>query len=891
MEDYWNDLSRAFLHDPPDKAADIKGHEGRAARYAAAALRLQVSEADLKQHADAVAAAMERLPMPTAGGGDRAVGPKEDGTLEIRHPLSAEKNLLQGVGIEELLVLKGIQELVDGNDLAPNARFLALWRLLPERLAAKNAWLRHSPADTRTPDHTIWQHLDLTAALSAAGPNNAAFLAFSLGPVQSFISASRSLRDLWTSSMILSWLAFQAMLPIITMLGPTALLYPALRGQPFLDLHLQSMPGLKPLIDKPSDELLKSPCLPNRFVAVVPCGPECAQARDLAAACERAAASAWKQICNAVHNRLNEQINNHVDAPLRDGWDRHWAGQVEHFFEFRSCVLPFAECFDDVLARLLTGNSNFSQAFSNAANVRALADALPQDQRPGGSHELVGRWQHRLELCMRLLASMKSIRIVAPSTPEESGRHVAEKCSLLGTYEQMGPAARDQARQFWEALQKPGASIGGVRLRARERLCAIALVKRFAGPAFFAQKLEISNQALRLDDTSTIAAALWLEQARQQGFNIDPDANRREHGSWSGQWLHRDEHDPDEEPCPKEVRSLIARAREHKSVGAPPAYYAVLMIDGDRMGEWLRGACSPNVHDVMHPRMADYYRGLSGETEKGKSRQQLVEQALAAPRPVGPALHAAISEALANFALHFVPCIVQSHHGELIYAGGDDVLALLPVSTVLSCARSLYETFRQSWAHDGNGVERLLMGPRATLSAGVAVVHHKEDLRYALERARQAEKSAKKNGRNLLSLHVCRRSGEHAEVLVPWPFIPTVEEWIQAFIGKAGRQGASDRWAYHLRAELSTLRGLELPAMRAEIFRHVDRAEKPTRELLGNGDASRAAELLCQAFDDYRGAALANRNGSAEPDRDGRLFEQFVMLCQAASFLARGRDR
>jgi hypothetical protein len=61
------------------------------------------------------------------------------------------------------------------------------------------------------------------------------------------------------------------------------------------------------------------------------------------------------------------------------------------------------------------------------------------------------------------------------------------------------------------------------------------------------------------------------------------------------------------------------------------------------------------------------------------------------------------------------------------------------------------------------------MGPQATLSAGIAVVHHKEDLRVALGLARQAESTAKRQGRDRLHLFIARRSGEHAGETLFWP--------------------------------------------------------------------------------------------------------------------------
>src|SRR5205085_2787867 len=101
--------------------------------------------------------------------------------------------------------------------------------------------------------------------------------------------------------------------------------------------------------------------------------------------------------------------------------------------------------------------------------------------------------------------------------------------------------------------------------------------------------------------------------------------------------------------------------------GAPPTYYAVLMVDGDRLGQWLRGARAPRLEQVLHPALVEHFR---------KSSE--LAPLLSAPRTVGSTLHAALSEALTSFALHFVPDIVRRHAGTLIYAGGDDVLALLP---------------------------------------------------------------------------------------------------------------------------------------------------------------------------------------------------------------------
>jgi CRISPR-associated protein Cmr2 len=57
------------------------------------------------------------------------------------------------------------------------------------------------PADTRFPDHSIWQHNALTSALYssmrlAGCADNIGLMVFSLAPVQGFIENARKLRDL-----------------------------------------------------------------------------------------------------------------------------------------------------------------------------------------------------------------------------------------------------------------------------------------------------------------------------------------------------------------------------------------------------------------------------------------------------------------------------------------------------------------------------------------------------------------------------------------------------------------------------------------------------------------------------------------------------------------------
>ncbi len=52
MTTNWRDVLIAYLHDPPDKAMKIRGHETRARKYLRVALGDDVSESELKDPSD-----------------------------------------------------------------------------------------------------------------------------------------------------------------------------------------------------------------------------------------------------------------------------------------------------------------------------------------------------------------------------------------------------------------------------------------------------------------------------------------------------------------------------------------------------------------------------------------------------------------------------------------------------------------------------------------------------------------------------------------------------------------------------------------------------------------------------------------------------------------------
>lgn len=598
------------------------------------------------------------------------------------------------------------------------------------------------------------------------------FVLFTLGPVQNFIKAARTVRDLWSGSYLLSYLTFRAMKAVADAAGEQAIVFPDLAGLPLWQWERGTLP-----VDKKHTVL--EPCIPNRFLAEVSGDEEAA--RKLADAATKACASAWKRIAEDVRAFLKQNTPN-------NGLDPYglWDLQIKEFFEMYTAVLPASATDDQIQALLGTGDGK--------------------------------GWADRHQVAQKMLAAVKNRRHFPKYAPALAG-DVPQKDTLLGTLEHMGPGNRQKANAFWEAVADKWTDRGS-RVNDGEKLCAVSLVKRFAWAQHFSKLFSQNPRRLRFDDTSTVAAACWLSA----GNALDPDEARDEHGDWNGTWLYRDKPDAptnargerikDERPVPDAVWNAITE--KQRTQGKPPTYYAVFVFDGDSMGDRFNAATSGQMYRV-------------------------------------------ISRTLGTFALEKIRPIVERHGGQLIYAGGDDAICVLPTETALTCVREINDAFRDNW---------LAAFPEekpATISGGLVVAHYKEDLRLVMEEAHKAEKRSKEAGRNRLTLTVCRRSGEHSSATLPWDFVPTVGEWVSKFSKRGDQPGASDRWAYKLRADLGVF-GEDREMFRLELGRQLNRAEQTTR------DRFPVAATLAE-FDQHAGTIT-----------------DFITLLQSASFLARGRD-
>lgn len=179
----------------------------------------------------------------------------------------------------------------------------------------------------------------------------------------------------------------------------------------------------------------------------------------------------------------------------------------------------------------------------------------------------------------------------------------------------------------------------------------------------------------------------------------------------------------------------------------PGDTFAILYSDGDYMGEWLLGSRTPTLLETIHP-------------DARKDVEEELGSLVRLTRPLSPASHVSISRALLHFAKEVVPRVVAERGlGAVVYAGGDDVLALLPPERALTIAQLLYEEFSREWDNRAGHVV-LGMGHRASCSAGLVMAHYMRHLARVVERARElAEEGKGEEGKGAVKAELYGRAG------------------------------------------------------------------------------------------------------------------------------------
>ena len=460
------------------------------------------------------------------------------------------------------------------------------------------------------------------------------------------------------------------------------------------------------------------------------------------------------------------------------------------------------------------------------------------------------------DLAERALAAAKTLR------PFDQSAQRGWRCTLSGETEWLThdesllhvPAGK-RTGTLWQniAAKRPAWAKKG------EYLSALPAIKRL-WPTLFAEEvgslLDKGGSAGRfMVSTHTMALAsqldTWLEKGglTADGFAKVQEKHRAERAALPRRLLRRYRHMPDElkdaaqlpalldmaaemdddhaaeaAAIQRAVRDTLARARDDGKGIQLENYYALIKMDGDNMGAWLSGSEEKAISytDSFHLKVRDGFDKLAARSADIKAYGEQ-------KRPVSPGRHLAISAALNDFSLSVVRHIVEQEYlGRLIYAGGDDVFAMLPVADLLRAMQRLNCAWQGHDPRDSRDKKGLLltdgfallhgrlmrmMGTTATASCGAVIAHHQAPLAAVMRELTAAEHRAKsEGGRDAFSITVIKRSGGALRLTAKWGkgednAPPAVLHRLRRFLAT---DGVSRRAAYHA---LQWLNARQLPAL------------------------------------------------------------------------------
>lgn len=645
---HWQYKLAAWTHDPAEKALillrDPAGHEGGTV----AALQKEVfgqkipdQVKKLMHRADHWASAADRPNYPRDASGRFQPWTQVRFTEKpvLIHPLSGEEFNLGKLSDIDVAPIKAVsldhfKELLqrdsEGN-IDTQKTALAFWRFGPslEAKGLKMLW-QLLPADTRVPDHTIWSHLDLTSAFASAmaqsDDEQPALLTMSFGPVQEFIAQARSTSDLWAGSHLLSRIVWEGLKVVCEQMGPDAVIFPQLRNVALVDVWLQNDVGLPSYLFSNEDwrkettdtNPLFSAALPNKFTALVPAS----MAADIA-----------KAVSTRVHEWVKSEGAEMLEMLLKAAgsaskedlpcWQQ-LTEQLAGFPEIHWAAVPWS-----LVSRDEEGKAHVDQAQLKAI----LSSFIPEGDTflDSGIWKLLSKkialegaaffvpnpgilYPALYDLLDRLAASAKVSR------PFTQLKQQGYRCTLTGEHEwlttdrkqlSIPPTKRKEIDTLWNRVAKDR-KFG---IKAGEHLGAIGMLKRLWPRRFTQWVEEVSGQPVNrfVVSTHALAMASSLEQIAEgktvsaklaaQATNIDGvvlprnlvkklyqqggDSLAVAKGIPALLDLAREESD---ENLSRLIEDELKQLSGHK----PEAYFAMLYMDGDKMGAWLADSWDPD---------------------------------------------------------------------------------------------------------------------------------------------------------------------------------------------------------------------------------------------------------------------------------------------------------
>lgn len=503
---------------------------------------------------------------------------------------------------------------------------------------------------------------------------------FNLGPVQDFVSQARRTRDFWAGSFILSWLVAVAIKATEHQGGKLVDLTPN-------ENFMQWLVGEQ----TEQSNAPEQGCIPQRFVAEV-------DEKFKPEQVTQAVKEAWEVLAGYVWSNDLQKLAS-GDTPAI------WSQQVEYFWDINWVI----------------NSDKTIPAIDRRKNWRTYTPSKEKGVKcfmMDGWQELSGADKpNRNTMNALLWSKLRSAPLTAIKTDLRKDEALCAIAFIKRRFSRHFSQINYTMSQGWTLKGWPVKS----NVPSVTYMAAVPWLKELGDSPNLDKKLvkEFYDLAFSLSggkETEVLTEIKCLEKLKAQDllleglFSLDGNV-----------FFQTELENPrifeDTAQAAKTVKALRAM-QQSANLKQPSPFYAILLMDGDSMGEKLGS-------------------GIAGVSQ-------------------------AITDGLNDFTLK-VPELVKEHNGFLVYAGGDDVLAILPLEHAIPCAVALHQFYADCF------------DPKleATISAAIEFVHIHTPLTKILKDSHKLlDKVAKDgSGRDALAVRVWKPGGLQIEWSQPWKIV------------------------------------------------------------------------------------------------------------------------
>ncbi len=618
---------------------------------------------------------------------------------------------------------------------------------------------------------------------------NKQFFHFTLGPVQSFVGQARRTRDFWAGSFLLSWLSGVAMQSVLQQNDGNRIVFPEAD-----ETFLKAIGGGANYIDTLNNtekQKLKQGSIPNRFKAEVYFNegdkndPKNFDGSKVVADVQ----SAWEALAQKIYDEDVKKYQEKIEKAIQEFKDKDknqhfkdflleptndkdtnpkyssniWKRQIENFWEMTWVVVDNIENSSALDRRKnwrthylpdeagikcslmgdwqeLSGIEGVSKNDNEARKLFWKTVLNPSDKTIAdyGENEFLcamafikRRFIYHFNQEFSL-TKIKSNRVKEKGALEKvfgwelkndvpSVDYIAAANWWANILRKCNSENQQHLISFFDAIKDNGK--GGEICKRNEYNSSIQSIEHAIEENIYnltdAMKLvkaiKARNEPQIREELSGIDGVLFYKSALENPHNF-PNPNKNPDNT-------NDTECPELNLRAKDVATALGKLIKNFAIGEPSPFYAILMMDGDSLGK----------------QMSD------------RNKQDHITHAL-------------------NAFTNKVDGIISENNGFLIYAGGDDVLALLPIEDALNCAENIRSEYENCFKKEHTEANKKNVNIDYSISAAIVYSHINNPLSNALHDIHNLldDVAKEKTGRNALAVQVCKQSGTVLTWAKPW---------------------------------------------------------------------------------------------------------------------------